>query len=141
MVIGMLLIVDPSRVLDFFFEGRAAPSAYDAFTYHPDFVRLRAPLLLSLLVAYALLYAWVAVRGRWTAVTRRLDLAAGIALSAVMAWVLLDGPIVRAEPSDRMIKALLALMLALALYETGKKLLRARGLIRTPAAFADKPSS
>jgi hypothetical protein len=40
-----------------------------------------------------------------------------------------------------MIKGLLALMLALTLYETGKSLLRARGLIRTPAALADKPSS
>ncbi len=141
MVIGMLVLVEPSRVLDVFFDGRAAPAAYDALTFDPDFARLRAPLLLSILAAYALLYAWVAVQGRWTAVTRRLEIAAGVALSVVMTWVLLDGPVVRAQPSDQMIKGLLALMLALTLYETGKSLLRARGLIRTPAALADKPSS
>jgi hypothetical protein len=55
MVIGMLVIVDPSRVLDFLFDRR-----------HPPLRHRRR---------------------------RRVEV--------VMAWVLLDGPIVRGEPCGR----------------------------------------
>jgi hypothetical protein len=140
-VIGLLVLVEPSGVLDVFFAGRAAPEAYAALSYDPDFLRLRAPVLLSLLIASAVLLVVVTIHGRWTSSTRRFDLAVQSALSLVMAWVALDGRVLQGEPADSMVRSLLVVFLALGLFELGRKLLRERRRVRAPAALVGKPTA
>ena len=46
MVCGVLVLLDPRWVLDFFWGGRAAPAAYEALTYTESFLHTQAPWLL-----------------------------------------------------------------------------------------------
>ena len=46
---GLFVLLDPRWVLDFFWDGRAAPAAYEALTYTDTFLRRQAPVLLALL--------------------------------------------------------------------------------------------
>jgi hypothetical protein len=145
MAIGIAILLDPSRVLDLFsdifLDGRAAPAAYDSFTYDPEFLRLRGPFLLALLIANALLYASVGGRGRWTATTRRLDFAAQVALTAVMAWVALDGRVLVGDASDAGVKGILSLMVVLMLVGLVKRIVRERARLRPLEALLGRPAS
>ena len=41
---GLFVLLDPRWVLDFFWDGRAAPAAYEALTYTDTFLRRQAPV-------------------------------------------------------------------------------------------------
>ena len=141
MILGLAMLLQPSRLLDLVFNGRAAPEAYAALTYDQNFLALRAPLLMALLIANVAIYATVAVRGRWTALLRRIEIAIHSALCVVMAWVVLDGRVVQAEPSDEMIKGFLGLLLLVTVIDLGRRVLRQRGRVRPPAALSTSRAS
>jgi len=109
-VCGVLLLLDPRWILDFFWDGHAAPVAYQALTYSDNFLRYQAPLLLGLLLLNIPLYLVVMVRGRWSKRLRQLENILNVAICAAMAWTILDGPIFMAANSDQMAKVLMAVI-------------------------------
>lgn len=124
MVCGVLVLLDPHWVLDFFWGGRAAPAAYEALTYTESFLHTQAPWLLALLVLHILLFAAGIVSGRWSARMRRFETGLSLLLCAVMAWTALDGPVFRAQSSDGVFRLSLVLIILVTLAGMGIKLYR-----------------
>jgi hypothetical protein len=113
MVCGVLVLIEPRWVLDFFWGGRAAPAAYEALTYTESFLHKQAPWLLGLLVLHILMFVAAIVSGRWAARMQLFETGLSLALCAVMAWTVIDGPVFMAPSSDGVAKlALLILTLA-----------------------------
>jgi hypothetical protein len=121
---GLFVLLDPRWLLDALFGGRAAPAAYEAFTYTDTFRRLQAPCLLVLLLLNVPLFLAVLVNGRWSALLRRLEMGLSLVTCAVMAWTALDGPVFLAPSSDRTVKFFLALLVAVTLLNLVVKLYR-----------------
>jgi hypothetical protein len=115
-VCGVAVLLDPTRILDVFWHGRAAPAAYAALTYTPTFLHRQGPVLLGLILLNLPLFAAVMVRGRWSPLLRRLELGLGLLTCAAMAWTVLDGPAFMTPASDSVSKGLLVLVL---LYSLG----------------------
>lgn len=114
---GLFVLVDPRWVLDFFWGGRAAPAAYEALTYTDTFLRRQAPWMLMLLALYIPLYAVVIAKGRWPDSLRRIETGLGLAVCAAMAWIVVDGPVFKAQASDQVVKFFLVLGIAFTLYD------------------------
>jgi hypothetical protein len=106
---GLYFLADPTRVLDLFLDGRAAPAAYEALSYSERFRTRQGPWLFALLLLYIPLFGAVTVRGRWSPWLRRLETAHGLALAAVMLWTLVDGPVLRSPHGDGVVKLVLLL--------------------------------
>lgn len=121
---GLLVLLDPRWVLDFFWGGRAAPAAYEALTYTDTFLRHQAPVLLGLLLLNIPLFITVIVRGRWSALLRRLEMGLGLATSTVMVWTVLDGPIFATPGGDRTAKFFMVLIVVFSLMAVGVELYR-----------------
>ena len=124
MVCGVLVLLDPRWVLDFFWGGRAAPQAYEALTYTESFLHRQAPWLLLLLVLEILMFAAAIASDRWAARMRRFETALSLPLCAVMAWTALDGPVFRAQSSDGVARFALVLIILFTLAGIGIKLYR-----------------
>ncbi len=112
---GLFVLLDPTWILDFFWGGRAAPSAYEALTYTDTFRARQAPWLLGLLLLNIPLFLAVILSGRWSAMLRRVETLQTLALCGVMAWTVADGPVFNAPTSDRMVKSLLVLIVIVTL--------------------------
>lgn len=121
---GLFVLLDPRWVLDFFWDGRAAPAAYEALTYTDTFLRRQAPFLLGLLLLNIPLFITVIVRGRWSALLRRLEMGLALATSAVMVWTVVEGPIFVAPSGDRAAKFFMALIVVFSLIAVGVELYR-----------------
>jgi hypothetical protein len=124
MLCGLLVLLDPHWVLDFFWGGRAAPAAYDALTYTDTFLRRPALWLFALVALNIPLSIAVIAKGRWSPILRRMDTGLSLLTCAAMAWAILDGPIVMASISDRTIKGLMVLIIAFTLISLGIKAYR-----------------
>lgn len=123
-VCGTYLLVNPRWILDYFWEGQAAPAAYDALTYTNTFLTHQAPWLLALILLNIPLFIAVIVTGRWTALMRRLEIALALAGCAFFAWTVFDGPITRSPASDAMVKLSLMLIIGITLITRGVQLFR-----------------
>lgn len=121
---GLFVLLDPRWVLELFWGGRAAPAAYEALTYTDTFLRRQAPFLLVLLLLNIPLFITVIVRGRWSALLRRLEMGLGLATSAVMVWTVVDGPIFIAPSGDRTAKFFMGLIVVFSLIAIGIELYR-----------------
>ena len=124
MVCGVLVLLEPRWVLDFFWGGRAAPQAYEALTYTESFLHRQAPWLLLLLVLEILMFAAATASDRWAARLRRYETALSLPLCAVMAWTALDGPVFKAPSSDGVFRVSLAIITLATLAGIGIKLYR-----------------
>jgi hypothetical protein len=118
---GLFVLIDPRWLLDVLFGGRAAPAAYEAFTYADMFRQRQAPCLLVLLLLNVPLLITVLVNGRWSAILRRIDTGLSLVTCAVLAWTVLDGPVFIASSSDRTVKFFLVLIVAFTLLNIGIK--------------------
>lgn len=121
---GVFVLLDPRWVLDFFWGGRAAPAAYEALTYTDTFLRRQAPFLLVLLLLNIPLFITVIVRGRWSALLRRLEMGLFLADCAVIVWTVVDGPIFMAPSADRTAKFFMVLIVVFSLIAIGIELYR-----------------
>ena len=121
---GLFVLVDPRWMLDFFWSGRAAPAAYQAFIYTDTFLWHQAPFLLVLILLNIPLLIAVIVKGHWSASMRRVETGLGLVTCAVMAWTILDGPVFMAPRSDQAVKGFLVLIVAFTLIYYGIKLQR-----------------
>jgi hypothetical protein len=118
---GLYTLVHPRWLLDFFWDGQAAPSAYAALTYADTFLQGQAPWLLALLLLNIPMLVGVIVQGRWPPLTRRIQTGLGLATCAVMAWTIADGPVFVTPVSDRTAKFFLLLIVAFTLADLGIK--------------------
>jgi hypothetical protein len=121
---GLFVLIEPRWVLDVFWGGRAAPAAYEALTYTDTFRQRQAPVLLMLILLNIPLYITVLVKGRWSAILRRLETGLSLIVCAALMWAVLDGPVFMAASSDRTCKFLLVLIAAFILIEIGIELRR-----------------
>jgi hypothetical protein len=121
---GVYALVRPRWLLDYFWGGHAAPSAYAALTYADPFLRSEAPWLLALLLLNIPVLAGVIVQGRWSPRMRRLQAGLGLITCAVLAWTISDGPVFITPVSDRTVKSFLVLIVAFTLIHHGIRLLR-----------------
>lgn len=131
-VCGLLVLLDPHRLLDVLFGGRAAPAAYEALTYTETFRHRQGPWLLGLLLLNIPMFLTVIVQGRWTAVMRRVETVLSLVTCAVLLWTAFDGPVFLTPASDRTLKFFLVLIVAFVLLNLGIQLLRR--VRPTPAA-------
>lgn len=118
-VFGMFVLVDPRWVLDFFWGGRAAPAAYQALTYTDTFLGWKGPGVLALLALNIPIFIAVIVGGRWSAALRWASDALSLALCALLAWVVLDGPVLSAPSGDKTLKSMLVLIIVFTLVGMG----------------------
>lgn len=120
-VFGIFVLIEPRWVLDFFWGGRAAPAAYQALTYTDTFLRWQGPCVLVLLLLNIPIFIMVIVSGRWSARLQRASDAQGLVLCAVLAWIVLDGPVLSTPSGDKLTKSLLVLIVVFTLIAMGVK--------------------
>ena len=121
---GTYLLINPRWILDYFWDGHAAPAAYEALTYTNTFLRLQAPWLLALILLNIPLFITVIVTGRWSVSMRRMEMGLALLGCAFFAWTILGGPITLSPVSDQMIKLSLVLIIVLTLIGRGIELFR-----------------
>lgn len=120
-VCGLLVLVDPRRLLDVVWEGRAAPAAYTALTYTDTFLHRQGPLLLVLLLLHIPVSIALIASGRWSTTLRRIQDGLGLAICAALVWTIVDGPVFAAPSSDGTLKFFLILIVAYTLIDFGIK--------------------
>jgi hypothetical protein len=106
------------------------------FAFDDTFLRDRASWLLPIWAGHFGVYVAAFVQGRWTRLTRRLDLAFGLAISVLLAWFVAAGPVFAAKATDDAAKAITALVVALSLIATAVTLYRARHRLHAPKGLA-----
>jgi hypothetical protein len=110
--------------------------AAQAFVYDDDFLHGRGLLVLPLWAASFGLCGVLIAQGRWTPLTRRIGNGLNLAFCALLALFLVGGPIWRAQPTDAIAKACIALIILGSLADLGLKAWRAQGRLRTPIGVA-----
>jgi hypothetical protein len=108
--LGLFVLRDPSVILDFAWQGHAAPQAYAALSYTDAFLQRQAWPIFVLLALNIPLLAAAFVVGRWTPALRRIELVLSVALSLVMLWAAVDGPVMATAAADGVARALLGLI-------------------------------
>jgi hypothetical protein len=108
---SLLLLLNPAVILDVVFGGRAAPIAYDSFTYTDTFRRAQGPILLMLLALNIPLYFAVALQGRWTVLTRKMETGLSILLIVTMIWTLIGGSIMVGQGSNEFVKLMFGVII------------------------------
>lgn len=134
MVCGYSLLLNPHWVLDFFWNGQAAPAAYEALTYTDTFRQHQGLWLLAIVLLNVSLYLAVLVNGRWSPLLRRIENVLSLVTCAVLVWTVLSGPVFMAPASDGMFKFIVTLIVAFTLLYMGIKL--HRSVRPTPAKSA-----
>ena len=102
------------------------------FAFDPEFLRVRAwPVLVLWAGSFASL-AMVHANGRWTALTRRLDIFFSLAFVALLGWWVAVGDIFVAKASDDGARGALALVIAIIVVDLLVKAYRWRARIHAP---------
>jgi len=121
---GLFVLLGRRWLLDVLTGGHAAPAAYDAITFTDSLLHRQAPVALALMLMHVAMLVVALVSGRWSALLRRIELAASLAWCAVLGWIIVDGPVVVAPGGDRVVKPILALLIVVSLFDVGLKLRR-----------------
>lgn len=108
-----------------------APLA-QVLAFDADFLRSRAWWALPLWLASFATLAWVYARGRWSTLTRHLDMLTSLAFIALMAWWIAAGPIFLAKATNDGARGALVLVIAILLVDVVVKAVREAVRIRTP---------
>jgi hypothetical protein len=116
---GTLALAAPHWVIDRLTGGRAAPAVHEVFIYDEDFLRLRGPLTLAVMIVGLVNVAALLVLGRWTSWLRTVDLAYSIALCVVLTWVVAAGPVFSRAITDQAVRPILALIVLMSLAAIG----------------------
>jgi hypothetical protein len=103
-------------------------------TYTADFQRLRLPCLLGLLTGLVALLTFVAIQGRWSRLSRRLNIGLNAALACLILSFAVDGNIFQSSRVDPIARDVLALVALIYVPSVGVQLYGEIGrLHRTPA--------
>jgi hypothetical protein len=106
-LLGLAILLEPRRLLDVVWQGRAAPAAYEALTYNELFRHQQGPWILALLLLNVPLLLTALVQGCWSPALRRLQVVSSLVLCGVLVWATLGGPIFDVEATDRITKFVL----------------------------------
>ena len=102
------------------------------FAFDPDFLRVRAwPVLLLWAGSFAIL-ASVYVQGRWTPLTRKLEIGSSAAFVALLAWWLAAGPMFQAKLTDDGARGAIALVIVFIVIDLFVRTRRRRTPLRAP---------
>ena len=123
-VFGAYVLINPHWVLDFFWNGNAAPAAYAALSYTESFLHLQAPILLGLILLNIPLSLVAIVSGRHSVLMQRFDTVLTLLTCAAMIWTVADGPILQVAHSDQMAKVLMVLVVICVLIDMALRQLR-----------------
>jgi hypothetical protein len=107
-----------------------------AFVFDDDFASARGPWLFPIWGASFAICVAVLFDGRWRRRTRELYLLATAALCGLLAWFVVAGPIFKARPSDDITKAIVGLIVLIALIDLGLNLFRRVGRSSLPRGLA-----
>jgi len=121
---GALVLMHPAALLDVLLGGRAAPAAYEAFTYTDTFRQRQAPILLALILLNIPLLGAALLKGHWTSGLRRTETGLSLLTCLVLSWTVLDTPVVVAPASDEMVKTAMVLIVVLVVMNAGIKAYR-----------------
>jgi len=100
--------------------------------FDPGFLHARAwPALLLWLGGFATM-ATVLVRGRWTTLTRHLEIGVAVGFVLLLGWWLASGPIFQAKLTDDGARLALGFLILIILIDVVKKTWRQGTRIRTP---------
>jgi len=116
-VLGTFALTDPAWLIRTISGGRAAPAAYQAFAYDEGFVRLRGPVVLSLMIAGLIILATLVWQGRWRPWIRQADRLHSLAVCVVLTWAVAAGPVFKATPTDRAVKGAASLIVLVTLID------------------------
>jgi hypothetical protein len=103
----LILYAAPAWVLDRVSGGRLDTS-WAAYT--ADFERLRLPWFIGCLAGLLALQAFAAIRGRWSRLTRRLDIGLNMVLAGVVLSFAVTGNIFQSSAADQTARSVLALV-------------------------------
>jgi len=118
-ILGLSALIEPRWVLDIFWGGRAAPAAYEALTYTDTFRQRQAPWVFVLVSLNIPMFIALIINGRWSPMLRRAEVILSLALCAVLAWVVLDGPVFNTQASDQTFKLALVLIILMVIIDFG----------------------
>jgi hypothetical protein len=124
-IAGTLALADPATMLRVVSGGNAAPAAYHALAYDDDFLAVRGPIVLGLLILTLLLQAAVIWQGRRPPWSHHTDLTLGLIMCAVLTWVVAE-PVFVAGPADRTAKGFVAVLILISLADLAFSLRRHR---------------
>lgn len=100
----------PTWVLEHVSRGRFDTSWA---TYTEDFQRLRLPWLIGLMVGLLALLTFVAIHGRWSWLTRRMNIGLNLAMAGLILSLAVDGNIFQSSVVDQIARNVLALVAAI----------------------------
>jgi hypothetical protein len=102
------------------------------FAFDPGFLHARAwPAVVLWLGSFATM-ASVLVRGRWTTLTRHLEIGFAVGFALLLGWWLASGPIFQAKPTNDGARLALSLVIFIIAIDVVKKTLRQGTRIRLP---------
>ena len=108
----------------------------EVFALDPQFLHQRAWVVLPLwAISFATLAA-VYVRGRWSPLTRKLEVVSSLAMVAMMGWWLAAGPMFQARATDNGARGAIALVIAFIVVDLLVRLRRYRTPLRMPRQTA-----
>ncbi|GAA1642623.1 hypothetical protein [Actinoplanes couchii] len=113
-VAGTLALVYPATMLELISGGQAAPQAYTALAYDDDFLAVRGPVVLGLLVLSLVLQAVTIGQGRRMPWNRHSEPILGLIMCAVLTWVVSE-PVFVTSLADRTAKEIVALLILISL--------------------------
>jgi 4-amino-4-deoxy-L-arabinose transferase-like glycosyltransferase len=125
-VLGTLALVNPAWLIRTVSGGRAASAAYQAFAYDEGFLRLRGPVVLSLMIAGLVILAILLWEGRWRPWIRQAEMVHSLAVCIVLTWVVAGGPVFTATPTDRAMKGAASLIVLVTLIDLAVRTRRHR---------------
>ncbi len=101
--LGTVVLVAPPHALKLATGGRISDSGAAALAYDDDFLRLRGPIALAVIVAMLALVSVVLIRGRWEDTTRRAQVVLDVVAAGVFLWIL-GGDIFREHSANQVAK-------------------------------------
>jgi hypothetical protein len=110
----VVLYAAPSWVLDHVSRGRLDTTWA---TYTEEFQRFRLPWFIGLLVGLLALRSFVAIHGRWSWLTRRINIGLNLALAGLTLSLAVEGNIFQSSVVDQIARSVLALVAVI--YVTG----------------------
>jgi hypothetical protein len=106
-------------VLDYFWNGHAAPAAYQSLSYTPAFLHLQGPLVFLLVASNVPLSCAAFAKGYWSPRLRLIETVLSLVFCAVLVWAVVSGPIMQSAASDGLVKLLLLIIAGSTLLDRG----------------------
>jgi hypothetical protein len=116
-VLGTLVLIQPAAAIRFVTAGHAAPVLDDVFAYDDDFMQVRGPVVLALLVAGLLIQAAQLWHGRRLTGLHQADTVHGLLMCVALVWAIGAGPVFTSMSTDHTARGAVALIVLVSLVD------------------------